>query len=174
MSKLDFITSILHLPERSLRLIKDNTFILTLPGISHKCPRCNKPTTGIHSYRNQSVKSVFLFNINYSLIYRKHRYFCTHCLKPFFELNNFISRYQRMSKATIASLVNEHGFLMSLTDIARRFNISTTTVQHIFKYIAPDSNNLSSAISIDEFKGNAAPFPDLADTKISYIIKRKR
>ena len=27
MFKLAFITSILHLPERSLRLIKDNTFI---------------------------------------------------------------------------------------------------------------------------------------------------
>ena len=42
MFKLDFITSILHLPERSLSLIKDNTFILTLPVVLHKCPHCNK------------------------------------------------------------------------------------------------------------------------------------
>ena len=67
MFKLDFITSILHLPERSLRLIKDNTFILTLPVVLHKCPHCNNPTTRIHSYRNQPVKSVFLFNTNYWL-----------------------------------------------------------------------------------------------------------
>lgn len=169
MFKLDFITSILHLPERSLRLIKDNTFILTLPVVLHKCPHCNNPTTRIHSYRNQPVKSVFLFKTNYSLIYRKRRYFCNQCLKPFSELNNFISRYQRMSKATITSLVNEHGFLSSSTDIARRFNISTTTVQRIFKHIVPASNKLSSAISIDEFKGNAgAKFQVVINDLVNY------
>lgn len=169
MFNLDFITSILHLPEQSIKLINNNTFLLTLPVVPHKCPRCNTSTTRIHGYRNQTVKSAFLINTAYSLIYRKRRYFCPHCFKAFHESNTFISKYQRMSKLTIASLIQEHGFLTSSSDIARRFNISSATVQRIFKSVSPALNKLSAAISIDEFKGNAgAKFHVVINDLISY------
>jgi len=67
-----------------------------------------------------------------------------------------------MSKATISSLVNEHSFLTSSTDIERHFNISTTTVQRIFKYAF-------FCIYIDEFKGNAgANFQVIINYLVNY------
>jgi transposase len=60
-----------------------------------------------------------------------------------------------MSCKVIAQILKEHGSLTTSTDIARRYKISSPTVQRLFKFVSPASSKLSSAISIDEFKGNA-------------------
>jgi transposase len=155
MSNMNFITFIMDLPENSLRCIKEHTFLLTLPVTPHVCPRCQTKTSRIHDYRNQPVKTLLLTNTEFSLIYRRRRYRCPHCAKTFSEQNSFLSRYQRMSCKVIAQILKEHGSLTTSTDIARRYKISSPTVQRLFKFVSPASSKLSSAISIDEFKGNA-------------------
>jgi transposase len=155
MSNMDFITSIMHLPENSLEHIEANKFLLTLPVVPHICPRCHTETSRIHDYRNQPVKTLLLINTEFSLIYHKRRYRCPHCAKTFPEHNSFLSKYQRMSCKITAKILQEHGALTTSTDIARRYKLSTPTVQRLFKSVSPASSKLSSTISIDEFKGNA-------------------
>lgn len=155
MSNMNFITSIMHLPENSLKHIEDHVFRLTLPVSLHICPHCQTLTSKIHDYRNQPIKTLFLTNTEFSLIYRRRRYRCPNCEKVFSEKNTFIARYQRMSSNLTAQILQEHGFLTTSNDIARRYKISTPTVQRLFSSVSPASSKLSNAISIDEFKGNA-------------------
>lgn len=155
MPNMNFITSIMHLPEDSLKLIDDRTFVLTLPVKPNICPHCYAQTVRIHDYRNQPIKTSLLADTEFSLIYRRRRYRCSHCGKAFSEQNTFISKYQRMTQRVIAKILQEHGLLLTSTDIARRYNISIPTVQRLFTSISPASSHLSSSISIDEFKGNA-------------------
>lgn len=155
MSNMDFITSIMHLPENSLKHIEDHTFRLSLPVVSHICPHCQTLTSKIHDYRNQPIKTLLLTNTEFSLIYRRRRYRCPNCEKVFSEKNTFISRYQRISSTLTAQILKEHGSLTTSSDIARRYEISTPTVQRLFSSVSPASSKLSNAISIDEFKGNA-------------------
>ncbi|WP_110952828.1 ISL3 family transposase [Anaerosinus massiliensis] len=155
MSNMNFITSIMHLPENSLKLIDDHTFLLTLPVKSHACPHCQTQTLKIHDYRHQPVKTLLLSNTEFLLVYRRRRYRCSSCGKAFSEQNSLLSKYQRMSRELIAKILQEHGFLVTSTDIAHRYKLSISTVQRLFKSVSPASSNLSSSISIDEFKGNA-------------------
>ena len=154
MSNFNIITSIFNLPQESLSFINDSTLLLKLPVTSHSCPCCNTITSKIHSYRNQLVKSSAINSLGFSLIYRKRRYICPSCSKAFFENNSFLLRYQRMTKDTIAKIINDHGYLISSSDIALRYGVSTSTVQRLFKNVNVDSKKLSESISIDEFKGN--------------------
>lgn len=111
MSNMNLITSLLHLPEDALQKIDASTFLLMLPVVPHTCPHCHATTTKVHSYRNQPVKTTLFYSSGYSLIYRKRRYICPSCRKAFFEKNSFLSRYQRMTKITIAQIIQEHGYL---------------------------------------------------------------
>ena len=154
MSVFDFITSMLCLPTESLSRIEENTFLLTLPVQVQVCPHCHKETTLVHDYRKQPLKVACLIDTPVTLYYRKRRYWCPHCHKAFAEKNPIVSRYQRMTKDTIARIIAEHGSLVSSTDIARRYKIAVPTVQRLFKQISPASMQLDEAISIDEFKGD--------------------
>ena len=90
-------------------------------------------------------------------IYRARWYRCTDCGKTFAEENSFIDRYQRMPKSVIQSIVEEHGELVTTSHIARRPNISPSTVmRHFAKFEEAQeaSSSLPSVLSIDEFRGN--------------------
>jgi transposase len=154
MPNFNIITSMFNLPQESLTLIDHSTLLLQLPVTVHHCPRCNCLTSAIHAYRKQPIKSIALKSIGFSLVYRKRRYICSSCSKTFFEDNFFLSPYQRMTKDTIAKIIQDHGYLISSSDIALRYGVSTSTVQRLFKNINVDSKRLSESISIDEFKGN--------------------
>ena len=154
MSVFDFITSMLCLPTESLSKIEENTFLLTLPVEAQPCPHCRQKTDQVHDYRRQPLKVACLLGTPVTLYYRKRRYRCSHCHKAFAEKNPIVSRYQRMTKDTIARIIAEHGAIVSSTDIARRYKISVPTVQRLFKKVSPASMQLDEAISIDEFKGD--------------------
>ena len=154
MSSTNPITLLYKLPHNCLKEITKDCFQLTLPVQSHICPSCQTPTSKIHSYRNQKVKSAIFYTCGQTLVYRKRRYICSHCGKVFAENNTFISRYQRMTQNTIKQIISEHSNITSSSDIARRYGVSTPTVQRLFKFVNPSSMLLSEVISIDEFKGN--------------------
>lgn len=155
MSNLNIIISLLQIPGAILKSSGPSSFLLTLPVKPHSCPCCKTPTSFIHGYYNQPVKSALFMDMGASLVYRKRRYICPHCRKTFYEDNSFISRYQRMTRSTIEKIVCEHGRLQSSSDIARRYGISPATAHRIFNQISVENRRLSSVISIDEFKGDA-------------------
>ena len=110
MSNMNFITFIMQLPNNSIQKINEDSFLLTLPVSLQQCPNCNNMTSNIHSYRNQPLKDIHFISSGHCLIYRKRRYICTHCSKTFAEANSFLSKYQRMSKSTIAAIIKDHGY----------------------------------------------------------------
>lgn len=98
------------------------------------CPNCGEVTNKIHDYRYQRIKEVPVFEKKVILVLRKRRYVCS-CGKRFAEPNSFLTRYQRMSKRAIMSLLGKLSDSRSYSAVAREFNISTSTVIRFFKNI---------------------------------------
>lgn len=121
----------------------------------HICPVCRQKTNKVHDYRKQIVKDITAFGKDVLLIFRKRRYVCN-CGKRFFEKNDFLSRYQRMTKRNIQHIISSASQNCSYTSIANSHNVSVTTVIRWFnkvEYSKP--THLPAALGIDEFKGNS-------------------
>lgn len=128
-------------------------FLETKPKL-HPCPVCGRLTKRIHDYRMQSIKDLPFQLKHCYLILRKRRYVCP-CGKRFFEDYSFLPRYfQRTSRLTafIASFLHDTS---PVSMIAKRCNVSTSTVNRILDTISFHREALGQALSIDEFKGNA-------------------
>ena len=145
----------------------------------HRCPECGEYTNKIHDYRKQKVKDLPAYGKNVTLILRKRRYVCP-CGKRFMETNDFVARYQRMTRRkieqTIASLCKCHSY----TSVAEEQNVSVTTVIRLFNCVNyPKPKHLPSALGIDEFKGNSGGekfhciLTDLESKKVIDILKTR-
>ena len=129
-------------------------FIETKPK-EHVCPCCGLKTQKIHDYRLQTIKDLPFQMKQCYLVLHKRRYLCS-CGNRFFENYRFLPRYfQRTSRLTafIASALHA---TVSIKDISRQVNVSTATVGRILDSISYGRAKLGEAVSIDEFKGNAA------------------
>lgn len=119
------------------------------------CPFCHAVTKRIHDYRSQIIKDLpFQFKHCY-LILKKRRYHCC-CGKHFYEPYSFLPKYfHRTNRLTayIASILHTN---QSVKDVALQTNVSASTVSRILDSISYSRQKLPEAISIDEFKGNAA------------------
>lgn len=122
----------------------------------HKCPACGAETNSIHDYRRQKIKDIPAFGKQVLLYLRKRRYRCPHCGKRFFEQNNFLPKYYRMTNRLCAYIINQLSDVRSFTGVAREVNLSVSTVIRIFDHVQYSPRGLSSVLSIDEFKGNTA------------------
>ena len=128
---------------------------LALERTEHKCPCCGGATDKIHDYRKQTIKDIPAFGKLATLVLRKRRYRCEHCGKRFFETNNFLPKYHRMTNRLSAYVINCLHKTCSFTDVAREVNLSVTTVIRIFDLVSYPKNSLPEVISMGEFKGNA-------------------
>lgn len=120
----------------------------------HQCPCCSKKTNTIHDYRTQRIKDLQLFKKNLTLILRKRRYRCPDCGKRFFEKNTFLPRYYRMTNRLSASVIDDLYSECSFTSVAKKANLSVSTVIRIFDLVSYPKATLPENLSIDEFKGN--------------------
>ena len=128
-------------------------FIETKPKMQI-CPCCGKQTKQIHDYRLQVIKDLPLQMKHCYLILKKRRYRCT-CGKRFAEKYDLVARYQQRSKRLTYYIANELRNSVSIISIARKANVSPTTIIRILDTIHYTCPSLKEAISIDEFKGNA-------------------
>ncbi|SHJ71358.1 ISL3 family transposase [Tepidibacter formicigenes] len=120
----------------------------------HTCPACGSMTSRIHDYRNQVIKDLpFQFKHTY-LILKKRRYVCS-CGKRFYESYDFVPRYHRMTNRLVHYICQELTKLISITEIAKSANVSTSTVMRVFNIINYTKPTLPKVLCIDEFKGNA-------------------
>lgn len=129
-------------------------YLETIPK-DHICPRCGLTTKHIHDYRVQTIKDLPFQMKHCYLVLRKRRYACS-CGKRFSESYSFLPKYfQRTSRLTafIASALHS---TTSLKAVSEQTNVSTSTVGKILDSITYGRAKLDEAISIDEFKGNAA------------------
>lgn len=135
---------------------KDEYMIdIELPRRNHICPVCGCNTDRIHDYRKQVIKDISAFGKKTILNLRKRRYICPKCGKRFFEDISFLPKYHRMTNRAVAHIIESFRSLTSATEIAKKNNISTTTVIRYFNLVNYQCNSLPEVLSIDEFKGNA-------------------
>ena len=120
----------------------------------HNCICCGTATDTVHDYRTQRIKDIPAFGKNVTIILRKRRYRCPNCGKRFYESNTFLSKYQQRTKRLSEFIVDKLRDERSFTSVAKEVNLSVSTVIRIFDKISYPKAKLSTALSIDEFKGN--------------------
>jgi len=121
----------------------------------HVCPCCGTETDQIHDYRMQRIKDIASFGKNVYLHLRKRRYVCGSCGKRFYEKNNFLPRYHRMTNRKNARIIEDFRDTVSASYIAKKHNISVSTALRYFNLVSYSCKKLPEVLSIDEFKGNA-------------------
>ena len=128
---------------------------IELPRRAHNCPSCGTETDQIHDYRMQRIKDIASFGKNVYLHLRKRRYVCCSCGKRFYEKNNFLPRYHRMTNRKNARIIEDFRDTVSASYIAKKHNISVSTALRYFNLVDYSCKKLPEVLSIDEFKGNA-------------------
>ena len=126
---------------------------IELPRQAHVCPACGATTDRIHDYRMQTIKDVPLARDTF-LHLRKRRYRCS-CGKRFFEKNDFLPRYYRVTSRLVAQIMFSFKKLIPATEIGSRFNVSAVTAMRYFCLFNKKPAALPEVISLDEFKGNS-------------------
>jgi transposase len=153
----NYSAELLNLEDAIITKVKNTEdavhIFLELPRRKHSCPCCGTATDRIHDYREQLVRDTPLGRDTY-LHLRKRRYRCLVCGKRFFEKNDFLPRYYRVTNRLVAAVLNEFRGLSSATRIAKRYNISVNTALRYFDQISYGQTALPRVVSIDEFKGN--------------------
>ncbi|MEG1061835.1 MAG: transposase family protein, partial [Oscillospiraceae bacterium] len=119
-----------------------------------KCPRCASTRNAVHDYRSQTIKDIPSFGRNLYIILRKRRYKCKECGKRYFEENNFLPKYYRITNRLSAFVIDKLRDERSFTSVARDVNLSLSGVIRIFDIVSYPKPKLQEALSIYEFKGN--------------------
>ena len=153
-----FTEEILGLQGVKVTNIESNTKTLTIYASmerqEHFCIACGSATNTIHDYRTQTIKDIPAFGKTVTIVLRKRRYRCPHCGKRFFENNSFLPKYHRMTCRLAAFIIDKLRNERSFTSVSREVNLSVSTVIRIFDIVSYPKATLSSALAIDEFKGN--------------------
>ena len=131
------------------------TLTLEMPRKEHVCPHCGKVTDKVHDYRYQEINAGYMNHRHVTIKYRKRRYACPDCRKRFIENNDFVGRYQRMTKPVIANIINSLREVVTFKHVAKENKVSSQTVMRVFDQLSfPSPTHLPEALGIDEFKGN--------------------
>ncbi len=154
------INKLINIKDVSVKnVVHGNTFVkifLETKASMQTCPCCQASTKRVHDYRLQTIKDLPFQAKHCFLVLRKRRYICCSCSKRFYETYDFIPRYfQRTSRLT-AYIANACRETQSITSIAEKSNVSTSTVNRILDTIIFPKPALPEVLSIDEFKGNAS------------------
>lgn len=154
----DFTEKLLGLQDVIVTNIEENEkeihIYAELKRKTHNCICCGTATDTIHDYRKQVIKDIPAFGKKVTIVLRKRRYRCTHCGKRFLEKNNFLPKYHRMTNRLCAFVIDKLRDERSFTSVAKEVNLSTSTIIRIFDLISYPKAELSTVLSIDEFKGN--------------------
>lgn len=120
------------------------------------CPCCGRKTRRTHDYRVQKIQDVPLQGKHVALILRKRRYSCVSCGKRFLEHYSFLPKYHRRTRRLAFYVLSLLRQTFSLKQVSSLTGVSVQTITRLLDtvhYSAPEK--LPSAVSIDEFKGNA-------------------
>ena len=120
------------------------------------CPHCNSKNIVKNESRHRKIKYIPIQNYTVELEITIQRYICKDCKKTFSPSTNIVSDNSNISnnlKYTIALELQKN---ISLTSIAKRYNISVASVQRImdscYSNFKVNKEYLPETICIDEFK----------------------
>ena len=156
----DFIAELIGLEELIVLDVKNVFGQLHIYGKMeqriHTCPSCGTETSKVHDYREQIVKDIGSFGQTTYLHLKKRRHVCPLCKRRFPENVPFLPKYHRMTNRLYAFIVKEFASVQSMSEIAKRHNVSAVTVARVFDKVKfPAPPKLPKVLSIDEFRGNA-------------------
>ena len=169
MSLSNFIKTILNIQDNNISfpeedychvIQKGNYLIKLFKGFLKDnccaCPHCNSKNIVKNGSRERNIKFIPFQNYNIELNLTVQRHICKDCKKSFSPSTNIVEDNSNISnnlKYTIAHELQEN---ISLTSIAKRYNISISSVQRIMDNCYSDfkvnKEHLPEAICIDEFK----------------------
>lgn len=118
-----------------------------------KCPHCGCDHPKIYSYITKVITHSVLQEQNCILVYNARRYKCSWCHKTYYEKNPFVFKQQRISKKTVMDVLEAlKDASATFSGVARRFNLSPTTVQAIFdEHVSvPRATKLPRVLQLDE------------------------
>ena len=169
LSLSNFIKSILNIQDNNISFPEEEYYQVIQKGNhlvkifkvflkSNYCayPHCNSKNIVKNGSRHRKIKYIPIQNYNIELELTIQRYICKDCKKTFSPSTNIVSDNSNISnnlKYTIALELKEN---ISLTSIAKRYNIYITSVQGVMDDCYSDfkvnKEYLPEAICIDEFK----------------------
>jgi len=130
----------------------------------HTCPVCGVETDAIHDYYKRKIKHIPIAGYNSIIIFHQRRYRCS-CGKRFNEDNLFVGKGNKISNTSKLFIMKEMKYKQSFTDIAKRLNISITTVIRYFRnHFVAKRVQLPEALCVDEFRGTTE------ESKYSFIM----
>jgi transposase len=130
----------------------------------HTCPCCGTTTEQIHDYRIQRVKDIPILGKKLTLELRKRRYVCPQCGKKFYEKNNFLPKYHRITNRMTIWIIQQLKNSSSFKEVSEKCGISQYSVSRRFDMLSFKNKHLPRVLSIDEFKGNTG------DSKYQVIL----
>jgi len=146
------------LQELEIKNVDENDGIMIISAEMYRkeqvCPCCKEKTNTIHDYRIQKIKDIPAFGKHIVIQLRKRRYRCIDCGKRFFEKNDWLPRYHRMTNRLSAYIIDKLREVLTFTSVSREVNLSPTTVIRMFNLVSYSNRSLPEVIGIDEFKGN--------------------
>lgn len=160
MPTQDYIANLLGMEDVNIREIRENEreiqLSFRLQRMPQHCPACRAETDAVHDYRYRKLHALDLNGKRLTLFYERRRYLCRKCGKRFPEPCQFASRYQRFTHTVTGKIIELLHQRITLKQIAASTAASISSVQRILSRLsAPRPENLPTAISFDEFKGNA-------------------
>ena len=153
---------LLNLEEFSIKKIKNLPKELQIyvnrPVSDCSCPKCYSTSIKIHDYRTQKIKDAPIRDKAVTIFYRKRRYLCKSCGKKFYESNNIVARYHRLSKRLVAYVVEQLSSMTSAKSISKSANISSNLISRLLPCLSIPRKPLPRVLCIDEFRGNSGHF----------------
>lgn len=112
---------------------EQNQIMITLADHHPVCPHCSGEHIHLHCYTTCTVSYSVMAGRNLQIVLRRRRYRCLKCGKTFSEYNPFTIRQGRISIETIVNVLADlRSPAATFASVARKYNVSSTTVMKIF------------------------------------------
>lgn len=174
--------------EEIIKGVRSLVFYGTLTYIPSKCQVCSHTFDKHiqkHGFKTSLIKLPQVSNMNTYLKLRKQRYICYYCHHTFTLETSVVDKNCFISNNTKVAIALEAQNKISEKDIAKRFNVSSSTVNRtiydLYKMYKPNFNYLPENLCFDEFKSvkEAAGamsfiFCDASNGKIIDIVEDRR
>jgi len=148
-------------------------FFTYTPKVCSKCGCINNGPEDIIKWnfkRNCKIKITKVCNYNTIILLDKQRFYCKHCDKTFTASTNIVDFRKQISRDTHTSVVLDLMTKDSEKNIAKRNNISTSSVNRILDDISSDkyvknNGSLPTSFGVDEFSATKDTI-----SKMAFII----
>ena len=121
--------------------------------INRICPYCESKAIEIKGYFDRLIRCTVNSNQRHELIVKKVRFICKNCGKTYSPKLENIDKYSSITNYVKKLIVYDFFNRISFTDIARKYDMSITTIFNLFDETFPSvkRGKLPKVLCIDEF-----------------------